>query len=74
MKTIRIKKGFDLNITGKPSKEVETVLAGELEEALAHGLLDCVACGLCTYVCPSKIEIGDILKKAQAEYYHEIYS
>jgi Na+-transporting NADH:ubiquinone oxidoreductase subunit A len=57
-----------------PQFALKTVLVGEIEEALAHGLLDCVSCGLCTYVCPSKIEICDILKKAKAEYYNEIYS
>jgi Na+-transporting NADH:ubiquinone oxidoreductase subunit A len=56
-----------------PQFTLKTVLAGELEEALAHGLLDCVSCGLCTYVCPSKIDICDILKKAIAEYYNEIH-
>jgi Na+-transporting NADH:ubiquinone oxidoreductase subunit A len=57
-----------------PQFALKTVLAGEVEEALAHGLLDCVSCGLCTYVCPSKIDICNRLKQAKAEYYNEIYS
>jgi Na+-transporting NADH:ubiquinone oxidoreductase subunit A len=37
--------------------------AGEVEEGLAHGLLDCVECALCTYVCPGKIDVCGKLKK-----------
>jgi Na+-transporting NADH:ubiquinone oxidoreductase subunit A len=49
----------------------KAVLADEVEEFLAHGLLDCVECRLCTYVCPSKIELADILVRAKAAYYKE---
>jgi len=54
-----------------PNFAFKSVLADEIEEALAHGLLDCVECGLCSYVCTSKIEICDILKKSKARYYQE---
>jgi electron transport complex protein RnfC len=27
--------------------------------------LRCVDCGLCSYVCPSKIEVTDMMKKAK---------
>ena len=54
-----------------PQFTVKTILAGEVEESLAHGLLDCVECGLCTYVCPSKIELNSILQKAKKSYYKE---
>ncbi len=54
-----------------PQLTYKAVLAGEVEEALAHGLLDCVECGLCTYVCPSKIELTDALKTAKAAYRKE---
>jgi Na+-transporting NADH:ubiquinone oxidoreductase subunit A len=47
------------------------VLAGEFEEALEHGLLDCVECGLCAYVCPSKIDLFERLKTAKADIYRE---
>lgn len=57
-----------------PQFLLKTILAEEVEEALAHGMLDCVSCGLCTYVCPSKINIRDRIEKAKTEYYHEIYS
>jgi Na+-transporting NADH:ubiquinone oxidoreductase subunit A len=57
-----------------PQFLLKTILAEAVEEALAHGMLDCVSCGLCTYVCPSKINIRDRIEKAKTEYYHEIYS
>jgi len=55
-----------------PQFTLKSVLAEEVEESLSHGLLDCVSCGLCTYVCPSKIDICAILKKAKDGYYKEI--
>lgn len=57
-----------------PQYALKSILAGEVEETLAHGLLDCVACGLCTYVCPSKIDICAGLQKARIAYYYEIHS
>ncbi len=51
-----------------PQMAYKAVLAGEVEESLAHGLLDCVECGLCSYVCPSKIELTRVLKDAKAGY------
>ena len=55
-----------------PQFTLKSILAGEVEEALSHGLLDCVSCGLCTYVCPCKIEIQAQLKAAKDSYYKEI--
>lgn len=55
-----------------PQFTMKCVLADEVEEALAHGLLDCAECGLCTYVCPSKIELGLAFKRAKASYYKEM--
>ncbi len=54
-----------------PQLAYKAILAGEVEEALAHGLLDCVECGICTCVCPSKIELLDTLKTAKADYRKE---
>jgi Na+-transporting NADH:ubiquinone oxidoreductase subunit A len=54
-----------------PQLTYKSILVGEVEESLAHGLLDCVECGLCSYVCPSKIELLDTIKKAKAAYYNE---
>jgi Na+-transporting NADH:ubiquinone oxidoreductase subunit A len=54
-----------------PQLAYKAVLADEVEEYLAHGLLDCVECGLCSYVCPSKIELTHTLKMAKAAYASE---
>lgn len=54
-----------------PQFAFKCLQAGEVEEGLAHGLLDCVECALCTYVCPSKVDVCAILKKAKADYYKE---
>ncbi len=55
-----------------PQFTYKCVRADEVEESLAHGLLDCVECGLCTYVCPSKIELGVRFKLANEAYYKEL--
>ena len=54
-----------------PQLTYKSILVEEVEESLAHGLLDCVECGLCSYVCPSKIELFDTLRNAKAAYYKE---
>ncbi|MBW1820756.1 MAG: 4Fe-4S dicluster domain-containing protein [Deltaproteobacteria bacterium] len=54
-----------------PQFTLKSILADEVEESLAHGLLDCVECGLCTYVCPSKIELCAAFKGAKEAYYKE---
>jgi Na+-transporting NADH:ubiquinone oxidoreductase subunit A len=55
-----------------PQMAFKAILAEEIEEALQHGLLDCVECGLCSYVCPSKIELSQTFKTAKAAYAKEI--
>jgi Na+-transporting NADH:ubiquinone oxidoreductase subunit A len=54
-----------------PQFTLKSILADEVEESLAHGLLDCVECGLCSYVCPAKIELAHQLKRARSDYYRE---
>jgi Na+-transporting NADH:ubiquinone oxidoreductase subunit A len=54
-----------------PHMAYKSILAEEVEEYLAHGLLDCVECGLCSYVCPSKIELCQTFKAAKAAYAKE---
>jgi Na+-transporting NADH:ubiquinone oxidoreductase subunit A len=54
-----------------PQLAYKSALIGEVEESLAHGLLDCVECGLCTYVCPSKIELSHFLTAAKRSYLKE---
>ncbi|NNL41815.1 MAG: Na(+)-translocating NADH-quinone reductase subunit A [Desulfobacterales bacterium] len=55
-----------------PQFTYKSILADEVEESLAHGLLDCVECGLCTYVCPSKIELRAAFIEAKKSYYKEL--
>jgi Na+-translocating ferredoxin:NAD+ oxidoreductase RnfC subunit len=38
-----------------------------LEEAKKMGIAACIDCRLCTYVCPSKIELADQFAKARAQ-------
>ena len=54
-----------------PQMTFKSILAEEVEEYLAHGLLDCVECGLCSYVCPSKIELAATLQAAKHAYRKE---
>ena len=54
-----------------PQLAYKAILIEEVEEYLQHGLLDCVECGLCTYVCPSKIELTRTLVAAKAAYAKE---
>ncbi len=55
-----------------PQFTMKCLVADEVEEALAHGLLDCAECGLCTYACPSKIQLREVFREAKAQYYKEI--
>ncbi len=45
--------------------------AGEMDEALSLGLLDCTGCGLCTFVCPSKIDLAAIMDLAAQTCYRD---
>jgi Na+-transporting NADH:ubiquinone oxidoreductase subunit A len=55
-----------------PQLAYKAILAGEVEEALDHGLLDCVECGLCAFVCPSKIDLLQAFREARAKFYDEL--
>jgi Na+-transporting NADH:ubiquinone oxidoreductase subunit A len=44
-----------------PAYLMKSILANDLEEMEGLGLQDCAECGLCTFVCPSKIEFGEII-------------
>ena len=54
-----------------PQFIMKACLAGEEEEAIELGMLDCTLCGLCSFVCPSKIELSDIIEQAMNQYYKE---
>lgn len=45
--------------------------AGEMEEVLELGLLDCTGCGLCTFVCPAKIDVAALMTLAKETSYRE---
>lgn len=55
-----------------PNLTWKALLAGEIEEALKLGLLDCVECGLCSYGCPSKIELSESLILARSNFKKEL--
>lgn len=44
-----------------PSFIMKALVSDDIEEALQLGLLDCCRCGLCSFTCPSKIELSRIL-------------
>ena len=41
--------------------------AGDLEGAVEFGLMDCIACGSCAYVCPSHIPLVQYFNYAKGE-------
>ncbi len=49
----------------------KSLYAGELEDALEQGLLDCAECGMCSFVCPSKIELTKTFVSAKHDYFLE---
>ena len=54
-----------------PSFIMKALHADALEDALALGLMDCCRCGLCSFTCPSKIELTRILSDAMDAYYKD---
>lgn len=46
-----------------PSFIMKALHGDDIEEALQLGLLDCCQCGLCSFTCPSKIELTRILSR-----------
>ncbi|MBU1244425.1 4Fe-4S dicluster domain-containing protein, partial [Myxococcota bacterium] len=40
---------------------------GFIEEAQSHGLSRCLECGLCSYACPSKIELAQDFRVARGK-------
>jgi Na+-transporting NADH:ubiquinone oxidoreductase subunit A len=54
-----------------PAYLMKAALAGDFEEMDALGLHDCAECGLCTFVCPSKIEFGGIIARGIGDFLKE---
>lgn len=44
-----------------PNFIMKALHSDDIEDALSYGLLDCCRCGLCSFACPSKIELTQIL-------------
>lgn len=54
-----------------PQFTMKSLHADDIESALSHGLLDCVDCSLCTFVCPSKISLSEIFREAKDKFLKE---
>ena len=54
-----------------PNFIMKALHADEVEEALACGLMDCCQCGLCSFTCPSKIELAKILSDGMDSHYKD---
>ena len=40
-----------------PVLMVRALKANKFEEAVRFGLMDCVECGICSYVCPARLKL-----------------
>lgn len=54
-----------------PSFIFKALFSDDIEDALSYGLLDCCRCGLCSYTCPSKIELTKVLSDGMDAYYKD---
>jgi Na+-transporting NADH:ubiquinone oxidoreductase subunit A len=54
-----------------PAYLMKSILAHDIEEMESLGISDCVECGLCTHVCPSKIEFSEIIEDGIREILRE---
>lgn len=54
-----------------PTQISHLVKYNRIEEAVAKGLMDCMECGTCAYVCPARINLVQYVKLGKAKY-HEI--
>jgi len=54
-----------------PNFLMKALLSDDIEDALNCGLLDCSRCGLCSYACPSKIELTQILSDGMDAHYKD---
>jgi electron transport complex protein RnfC len=50
-----------------PLEMAALIRAGEFEAAAAIGLTDCIGCGTCAYVCPSRIPLVQFFNHAKGE-------
>lgn len=50
-----------------PLEMASFIRAGDLEGAVAYGLIDCIACGSCAFACPSSIPLVQFFRYAKGE-------
>jgi electron transport complex protein RnfC len=50
-----------------PSEIARLVEKGKIDRAEECGILDCMECGVCAYICPSKINHVHLMKQGKAE-------
>jgi len=50
-----------------PLEMAARIRSGQLDSALGYGLKDCINCGSCSYVCPSRIPLVQHFRYAQNE-------
>ena len=63
-KSIKI-NGYDV------TSSLRNTEVNDVEESMRLGVLDCTECGVCTYVCPSKIELSSKFSTMKAQLYKE---
>lgn len=54
-----------------PAYLMKSIVVKDIEEQASLGIMDCAECGLCTHVCPSKIEFGEIIREGIEEFMKE---
>ena len=54
-----------------PDFIMKALASDGIEDALSYGLLDCCRCGLCSYTCPSKIELTKLLSDGMEAHYKD---
>ncbi|MBI1194328.1 MAG: electron transport complex subunit RsxC [Gammaproteobacteria bacterium] len=50
-----------------PLEMANYIRSGDLEGAVAYGLMDCISCGSCAFVCPSNIRLVQFFNYAKGE-------
>jgi electron transport complex protein RnfC len=50
-----------------PNEIVRFVEKGKMEAAEEYGIFDCMECGVCAFICPSKIRHVHLMKQGKAE-------
>jgi electron transport complex protein RnfC len=46
----------------------DALKAGQLDEANHYGLMDCIECGACSYICPARIRLTQRFRVGKANW------